>query len=196
VHPVRFIGLALLIVIPGMLRQIVQIAVSWSTVMLLGKVPRTREPHLFVMSVGSICWIVDVSVAVPPVGEFLLGFLPLPERIDGLIAWYVMLALTIVIPPLVTFAIVRALPSDDRPHGIVALAGMLLKGYPFVLCLALILVMMSVVRLVTTLRNDGRRWTERLAPVVIQPEDYASVLDDIRQVLANEDPQVRVIEAG
>ena len=193
----RFIGLALLIVIPGMLRQIVQIAVGWSTVMLFGKVPRTREPHLFVMSVGSICWIVAaVSVAVPPVGAFLLGFLPLPERIDGLIAWYIMLALMIVIPPLVTVAILRALAPDDRPHGLVALAGMLLKGYPFVLCLALILVMMSVVRLVTTLRNYGRRWTERHVPVIVQPEDYASVLDDIRKVLAQGDMAVRVTEAG
>jgi hypothetical protein len=197
VHPVRFIGLALLIVIPGMLRQIVQIAVGWSTVMLFGKVPRTREPHLFVMSVGSICWIVAaVSVAVPPVSEFLLGFLPLPERIDGLIAWYVMLAFTIVIPPLVTVAIMRALAPDDRPHGLVALAGMLVKGYPFVLCLALILIMMSVVRLVTTLRNYGRRWTERHVPVIIQPEDYASVLDDIRKVLDQGDMAVQVTEAG
>jgi hypothetical protein len=73
---------------------------------------------------------------------------------------------------------------------------MLLKGYPFVLCLALILVMMSVVRLVTTLRNYGRRWAERHVPVIIQPEDYGSVLDDIREVLAKEDPQVRVAEAG
>jgi hypothetical protein len=194
---VRFIGLALLIVIPGMLRQVVQVAVGWSTVMLFGKVPRTREPHLFVMSVGSICWIVAaVSVAIPPVAAFLLGFVPLPERIDGLVAWYIMLAFTIVIPPLVTFAIMRGLPSDDRAHGPLAIGGMLLKGYVFVLCLALILVMMSAVRLVTTLRSYGRRWTERHVPVIIQPEDYASVLDDIRKVLAKEDPQVRVIEAG
>jgi hypothetical protein len=193
----RFIGLALLIVIPGMLRHVVTIAVGWSTVMLFGKVPRTREPHLFVMSVGSICWLIAaVSVAVPPVSAFLLGFLPLPERIDSLIAWYVMLALSIIIPLLVTVAILRALAPDDRPHGFVALAGMLLKGYPFVLCLALILVLMSVVRLVTTLRNHGRRWTERHVPVIIQPEDYASVLDDIQEVLARGNLAVRVTEAG
>src|SRR4030095_7695234 len=122
--------------------------------------------------------------------------LPLPERIDGLIAWYIMLALMIVIPPLVTVAIMRALAPDDRPHGLVALAGMLVRGYPFVLCLALILVMMSVVRLVTTLRNYGRRWTERHVPLIVQPEDYASVLDDIPKVLAQGDMAVRVTEAG
>lgn len=193
----RFIGLALLIVIPGMLRQIVKIAVSWSTVTLFGKVPRTLEPLLFVMSVGSICWIVAaVGVAIPPVATFLLGFLPLPERLDGLIAWYVMLAFTIVIPPLVTFAILRALPPHDRPRGAMEGGGMLLKGYPFVLCLALILVLMSVVRLVTTLRNYGRKWTERHVPVIIQPEDYATVLDDIRKVLAQGSMPVRVTEAG
>ena len=193
----RFIGLALLIVVPGMLRQVVQIAVGWSTVTLFGKVPRTREPHLFVMSVGSICWIVAaVSIAIPPVAAFLLGFLPLPERLDGLIAWYVMLAFTIAIPPLVTVAVLRALPPDDRPHGPMAIGGMVLKGYPFVVCLALILVLMSVVRLVTTLRNHGRRWTERHVPVIVQPEDYATVLDDIRKVLGKEAPSVRVAEAG
>jgi len=77
-----------------------------------------------------------------------------------------------------------------------AIGGMLLKGYPFVLCLALILVMMSVVRLVTTLRNSGRRWTERHVPVIIQPDDYAAVLDDIRKVLAQGDMEVQLSEAG
>lgn len=193
----RFIGLALLIVIPGMLRQVVKIAVGWSTVMLFGKVPRTREPHLFVMSVGSICWIVAaVSVAIPPVGTFLLSFLPLPEQLDSLIAWYVMLSLMIAIPPLVAIAILRALDSDDRPQGYAAHAGVLLKGYPFVLTLALILVIMSLLRLVTMLRNRGRGWTERHVPLIIQPEDYAAVLDDIRKVLAQGDLAVRVTEAG
>jgi hypothetical protein len=194
---VRFIGLALLIVIPGMLRQVVQIAVGWSTVMLFGKVPHTREPYIFVMSVGSICWIVAaVSVVIPPVGAFLLSFLPLPEQLDSLIAWYVMLILMIAIPPLVAVAILRALDPDDRPQGYVALAGVLLKGYPFVLTLALILVMMSLLRLVTMLRNRGRGWTERHVPVIVQPEDYAALLDDIQKVLAQGDLAVRVIEAG
>jgi hypothetical protein len=193
----RFIGLALLIVIPGMLRQVVRIAVGWSTVMLFGKVPRTREPYIFVMSVGSICWIVAaVSVVIPPVGTFLLGFLPLPERLDSLIAWYVMLLLAVAIPPLVAVAILRALAPDDRPQGYAARAGMLLKGYPFVVSLALILVMMSLLRLLSVLRNRGRGWTERHVPVIVQPEDYAAVLDDIQKVLARGDLAVRVIEAG
>ena len=128
--PMRFIGLALLIVIPGMLRQVVRIAVGWSTVMLFGKVPRAREPYIFVMSVGSICWIIAaVSVVISPVGTFLLGFLPLPERLDSLIAWYIMLSLTVAIPPLVAVAILRALQPDDRPKGFATRAGMLLKGY-------------------------------------------------------------------
>jgi hypothetical protein len=193
----RFIGLALLIVIPGMLRQVVQIAVGWSTVMLFGKVPRTREPHLFVMSVGSICWIVAaVSVVIPPVGAFLLSFLPLPEQLDSLIAWYIMLSLLVAIPPVVAVAILRALDPGDRPRGYAARVGMLLKGYPFVLSLALILVVMSVLRLVTLLRNHGRGWTERHVPLIVQPEDYAAVLDDIQKVLAQGDAAVRVIEAG
>jgi hypothetical protein len=125
----RFIGLALLIVVPGMLRQVVQLAVGWSTVMLFGKVPRTREPHLFVMSVGSICWIVAaVSVVIPPVGAFLLSFLPLPEQLDSLIAWYIMLSLLVAIPPMVAVAILRALDPGDRPRGYAARLGMLLKG--------------------------------------------------------------------
>ena len=193
----RFIGLALLIVIPGMLRHVVTIAVGWSTVMLFGKVPRTREPHLFVMSIGSICWTVAaVSVAIPPVGAFLLGFLPLPEQLDSLIAWYVMLALMIAIPPLVAAAVVRALDADERPRGYPALAGMLLKGYPFVLTLALILLLMSFLRLVTTLRNRGRGWTERHVPLIVRPEEYATVLDDIQKVLARGDPAVRATAAG
>jgi len=193
----RFIGLALLIVIPGMLRQVVKIAVGWSTVMLFGKVPRTREPYLFVMSVGSICWIVAaVSVAIPPVGAFLLSFLPLPERLDSPIAWYIMLSLAVAIPPLVAVAILRALDPGDRPQGSAALVGMLLKGYPFVLSLALILVMMSMLRLLTMLRNRGRGWIERHVPVIVQPEDYATVLDDVQKSLAQGDLAVRAIEAG
>src|SRR4029434_5578777 len=105
-----------------------------STRVLLRKVPRTREPHLFVMSIGSICWAVAaVSVAIPLVGTFLLSFLPLPEQLDSLIVWYFMLLLLIAIPPLITVAVLRALNADDRPEGYAAQLGIFLKGYPFAL---------------------------------------------------------------
>lgn len=193
----RFIGLALLLVIPGMLRDVVSVAVSWSTVMLFGKVPRTREPYVFVMSIGATSWIVAVmSVAVPPVGEFLLGFLPIPEPLDGLIVWYIMLTLVVAIPPLVAVAIVRALDADNQPRGRASLVGMILKGYPFVLSLAFVLVMMSGLRLLTLLRNRGRGWTERHVPLIVQPRDYDTVLDDIRKVLVRGDFAARMTDVG
>jgi hypothetical protein len=166
----RFIGLALLLVIPGMQRDVVSLAVRWSTIMLFGKVPRTREPYIFVMSIGATSWIVAVvSVAVPPVGAFLLGLLPIPELLDGLIVWYIMLTLVVAIPPLVAVAIVRALDADNLPLGRASLVGMILKGYPFVLSLTFVLVIMSGLRLLTLLRNRGgldrtARPTDRATP--------------------------------
>ncbi len=59
----RLLALALLLIVPGMLRQVARVAVSWSTVVLSGEVPRTREPHLVVMGVGCLAWY----VMVPPV---------------------------------------------------------------------------------------------------------------------------------
>ena len=193
----RFIGLALLILIPGMLKQVVTTAVGWSTVTLFGKVPRTREPYIFAMTTGAIVWIVAlIGVAVQPFAAFLVAFLPLPGRVDQVVGWYAMLALAVVIPAAVAVATLRMLEPGDRPQGVRPLAVVLLKGYPHLLSLSIILVMMSVVTIVTRLRDRGRRWTERHVPVIVEPEVYPDVLREIQQVLENGGLSVRAERAG
>jgi hypothetical protein len=83
-----------------MLRQVASVAVSWSTVVLFGEVPRTREPHLVVMGVGCLVWAVAVvGVVFPPFAAFLFGLIPLPEPYGDMLAWYVMVVLAVAVPP-------------------------------------------------------------------------------------------------
>jgi hypothetical protein len=161
---VRLVGVALLLLIPGSLRQLAVVAVAWSAAMLFGRVPRTREPYLFVMTVGSLTWSVAVvGVIVPPVADFLLSLLPFPDAVEAMVAWYVMLVLAIVIPSVVAFAAMRSLNPEDRPREAAAVGAVLLKCYPYTASLALILLVMAALTVVTRLRNRGQGWSRSMS---------------------------------
>jgi hypothetical protein len=194
---VRLVGVALLLLIPGSLRQLAVVAVAWSAAMLFGRVPRTREPYLFVMTVGSLTWSVAVvGVIVPPVADFLLSLLPFPDAVEAMVAWYVMLVLAIVIPSVVAFAAMRSLNPEDRPREAAAVGAVLLKCYPYTASLALILLVMAALTVVTRLRSRGQGWVEKHVPLIVEPDDYDDVLGEIGKVLENGGLPVRAGPAG
>jgi hypothetical protein len=167
-----------------MLRQVASVAVSWSTVVLFGEVPRTPEPHLVVMGVGCLVWAVaEVGVVFPPFAAFLFGFIPLPVPYGDMLAWYVMVILAVAVPPVVAIAGLLTLDPDDRPRGPAALGGALAKGYPYTACLAAILLGMAALTTIRRVQDRARHWTERHVPMIVQPDDYADVLGEIQQVL-------------
>jgi hypothetical protein len=173
-------------ILTALLRQagkLLNTVFGWATTMLFGKVPEKRQIYLSVIGLGSVLWIVVLlGIAFPRFGAFLLAFIPLPENFP---TWWVrlaMLGLAVLIPPLVGFVSLFLLDPEKRPKGSDRVRA-ILKGYPTTLGLALTLIMMLLIIPVLKLRDVIRGWTSNHIPVVVQANDYFSVLDDVRKAL-------------
>lgn len=159
-------------------------AFGWATIMLFGKVPQDRQIYLSVIAFGSVAWIVAVlGIIFPSFATFLLAFVPLPDWVSRTWVRLAMLAAAIVIPLVVGFVSTRMLALEDRPAGAVAMARESLKGYPYTLALALTLVMMTLLAPVMKVRTIVKRWSTRHVPIIVESEDYLSVVADVEKAL-------------
>ena len=159
--------------------KLLNTAFGWATVLLFGRVPEDRQIYLSGVAFGSVLWLVAlVGVAFPAVGSFLVAFVSPPEWIKPWIR-LAMLVAVIVIPALVGWLSTRMVDPEDRPGTLRAIA----RGYPYAIGLALTLVIMTVFAPVMKVRDLLRRWTSEHVPVVIPPEHYALVVDEVRRAL-------------
>jgi hypothetical protein len=153
---------------------------GWATVMLFGRVPQDRQIYLSVVTFGSVIWLLAlVGVAFPTVGTFLLSFVPLPEWVDRKWVRLAMLAAALVVPAIVGVISLRLVDPEDRPSTVRAV----LRGYPYTIGLALTLILMTLFAPVLKVRDLARRWTTQHVPVMIEPKDYPSVVDDVEDAL-------------
>ncbi len=164
--------------------KLLNTAFGWATTMLFGKVSEDRQMYLSVISFGSVAWLVALlGVAVPSVGTFLLGLVKLPSWVDQNWVRLAMLAAAIVLPALVGVAALRMMDPEERPHGAAGTAKAVLKGYPYTLGMATTLVMMTALAPALKVRDLARRWTSTHVPVMVEPEDYLSVVGDVQEAL-------------
>jgi hypothetical protein len=153
---------------------------GWATVMLFGRVPQDRQIYLSVVTLGSVIWLVAVvGVAFPTVGTLLLSFVPLPEWVDRKWVRLAMLVAALVVPAIVGVISLRLVDPEERPGTMRAV----LRGYPYTVGLALTLILMTLFAPVLKVRDLARRWTSQHVPVMIEPEDYPSVVDDVEDAL-------------
>jgi hypothetical protein len=164
--------------------RLLNTAFGWATIMLFGRVPQDRQIYLSLVSFGSVIWLIAVfSIAFPTIGTFVLSFVPLPEWVDRKWVRLTMLAVAIILPAIVGVLATRLVDEDQRPKGGGAKIKMILRGYPYTVGLALTLILMTVFAPVLKLRDVVRRWTTQHVPVMVEPADYPSVVDDLERAL-------------
>ena len=157
---------------------------GWATVMLFGRVPQDRQIYLSLISFGSVAWLIAlVGIAFPKIGTFLLSFVPLPDWVDRQWVRLAMLGAALVIPPVVGVLAMRMVDPEDRPRGVSGALAAIARGYPYTVGLALTLVLMTLFAPFLKLRNLARRWATQHVPVIVEPEDYATVVDDLDAAL-------------
>lgn len=157
--------------------RLLNTAFGWATITLFGRVPDRRQGLLSVIALGSVVWLIAlVGLAVPRFAAFLLTFVALPSWVDRAWIRIAMAIVAVAVPPLVGWLAARA---TNQPTTIATL----LRGYSYTVGLALALVMMTVFAPIMRLRDLIRRWTTAHVPVIVKPEDYADVLDDVQRIL-------------
>jgi hypothetical protein len=164
--------------------RLLNMAFGWATVMLFGRVPQDRQIYLSLVSFGSVIWLIALfSVAFPTVGTFVLSFVPLPEWVDRTWVRLTMLAVVIILPAIVGVLATRLVDEDQRPKDTGGRVKMILRGYPYTIGLALTLIFMTIFAPVLKLRDAIRRWTTQHVPVMVEPQDYPQVVDDLERAL-------------
>ena len=160
--------------------KLLNTAFGWATVLLFGRVPESRQMYLSMVAFGSVLWLIAlVGVAFPGFASFLVSFVSPPEWIKPWIR-IVMLVAVVVLPALVGWLSTRLVDPEQRPSTLKAIG----RGYPYTIGLALTLVVMTVFAPVMKVRDLFRRWTTEHVAVIIPPEHYAPVVDEVRRALA------------
>jgi hypothetical protein len=166
------------------LGRVFNMAFSWATVMLFGRVPQERQIFLSVVAFGSIVWLIAmVGIALPSVATVLLAFVSLPAWVDKGWIRVTMLLAAALVPPLVGEAAIRAVSPGRQPKGRARIVGALLSGYRFSWGIAVALVTLMLVAPILWSRNFQRRWMTRHVPVIVHRRDYPEVLDDVQHAL-------------
>jgi hypothetical protein len=163
--------------------KIVQTAFGWATVLLFGRVPESKQLLLSGVALGSIAWIVVlVGVLVPDVGVFLLAAIPAPDFVRDEWIRLGMLVAAVILPLLVGVAGLFLIDPAERPTGMGRVV-QVLRGYPYALVLAFVLVFLLVVAPIRKVRTIVKRWEDAHIPVVVKPGGYERVADDLEATL-------------
>jgi hypothetical protein len=159
--------------------KLLNTAFGWATILLFGRVPEDRQIYLSGVAFGSVLWLAAlVGVAFPAIGTFLVAFVSPPEWVKPSIR-IAMLVAVAIIPALVGWLSTRMVDPEERPSTLRAIA----RGYPYTIGLALTLLVMTVFAPVMKVRDLLRRWTTEHIPVVIPPEHYPTVVNEVRRAL-------------
>ncbi|HZV01090.1 MAG TPA: hypothetical protein VFF73_30530 [Planctomycetota bacterium] len=167
------------------LGRILNTAFGWATILLFGKVPARKQVYLSAASLASLVWfLAALSIAFPRVGAFLLAFVVLPEWVEDSYIRIAMLVAAVAIPAIVGGLSIAMHDAEDRPRGVGGKVMAVLRGYPYTIGLALTFVLMMVFAPILRLQAAARRWTSQHVPIVVEPEDYMTVLSDVEKALA------------
>lgn len=172
---------ALVAAVGRSLGRILNTAFGWATIMLFGKVPQERQIYLSGAAFGSVLWLIALlGVAFPSFATWLLSFVRLPPWVNPNWVRLGMLAAAALLPLVVGgLSFVMA----DRSRREAGAARLVLRGYPYTLGLALTLVLMLIFAPLARLRDLVRRRGTVHVPVIVEEDDYGTVLEAVRGVL-------------
>ena len=105
-------------------------ALGWASTLLFGRVPKSKQILIVLITLGSIVWVVLlVGIAFPRIGTFLLAALPIPSFVNQNWVRLAMLIGALVVPILIGIAGLLVVDASQRPKGLALVKGVL-RGYP------------------------------------------------------------------
>jgi hypothetical protein len=160
--------------------RLVQMAFGWATTLLFGRVPQRKQLLLAAVALGSILWVITlVGVLLPDVGAWLIAFVPAPDFIAEDWIRIAMLILAIVLPLAVGAGGMMLMDAADRPKGVGGKVVQVLRGYPYAAVLSLVILFLLVVAPIFKVRTIIKRWEDAHIPIVIKPDGYERVADEL-----------------
>ena len=175
------------------LGRILNLAFSWATMALFGRVPEDRQLFLSLMAGAALLWpVILAGIALPSIATFLLAFVTIPEWAND---WVrpVMLALAVLLPLAIGFLSTKL--TNVPPSGGERLKE-ILRGFPYAIGLFVVLAWMMVLAPLANIRAMLRRWDSDHVAVAVQPGGYDTVVRDLRDALERAKVSVSMRRAG
>jgi hypothetical protein len=164
---------------------------GWAVVHLFGRVPASRQQLLASIGFGSLVWLIAVvAVLVPAIGGALVSSLPRPAGMPFDWLRLGLLGAALFLPLAIGVGTIFVVEPADRPTGW-ALVGRILRGYPFALVLATVIVFLSILRLDRRVRSLQRGWVNEHLPMIVKPGRYAAVVDEVEAAVVGAGLPVR-----
>ena len=158
-------------------------ALGWASTLLFGRVPKSKQLLLAIITLGSLAWVAMLlGVLVPGIGTFLLAAVPAPAFVDQAWIRLAMLGGAIVTPLLIGAGSVFISDASQRPNGL-GLVRQVLRGYPLAFLLAFILVFLAVVGVARKVRSLSKGWSDAHIPIVVKPGGYETMVNDLEDAL-------------
>jgi hypothetical protein len=158
-------------------------ALGWAGNLLFGRVPRSHQMYVVVMMALSFLWLlVTVAVLIPSLASLMLSTTPHPASFSEALLRAVLLVAVVVLPPAVGL-VGHFVPADGQRDSIGALVVDLLRGFVLAPLIAAFLLFLAGVGIVRKARSGSRGWTDAHVAVVIEPDGYDEVVDDLDEVL-------------
>jgi hypothetical protein len=157
--------------------------IAWATILLFGRIPRSRRSLLSFITLGSLAWVAALAgVVLPTVGSFFLAAVPRTDLLP--IPWLRvgMLLLAALLPLAIGFATVSFVEPKARPAGQARLIEAL-RGYPYAATYAITIVFLAVWALARKIRSLQRGWESAHIPMIVKPGRYEAVTADFETAL-------------
>jgi hypothetical protein len=166
------------------LGRLVQMVFGWATLMLFGRVPQSKQLLLAGVSAGAVLWIlVLIGVAVPDAGTFMIAMVPAPDFMEDDWIRVGMLVLAVLLPLLIGIGGLMLMDPADRPEGLGGKVLQVLRGYPYTVVLAFVILFLLVVAPSYKVRTIVKRWEDAHIPIIVKPDGYEQVAAELEQAV-------------
>jgi hypothetical protein len=154
---------------------------GWATQLLFGRVPQAKKKLLDAMALAAVGWLLCVIALASPTFEHLVvSSVPRPGFVDLTLIGFVLLLGAIALPACVGAA--TLLLADERNP--VRALGHLLRGYPLTIVLLGTILFLAAWGVVRAIRTARRGWTSLHIPMLVKPDRYDRVVEDLGDALA------------
>jgi len=166
--------------------KVLTMSLGWASTLLFGRVPRDRQVFLAAITFGAVIWaMLLIGIVLPGVGAFLLAFLPIPSWVDENMVRLGMLVAALLLPPILGATTLKLLKPADRPRGVGAILGYVVRGYPLAAGLASMLVFLAIIGIVRKGSSLVRRWTDAHIPIVLKPGRYDQLAAELDRAISD-----------
>ncbi len=154
---------------------------GWATMLLFGRVPQSKQRLLDLMALCAVGWLLClIALASPAFEHLIVASVPHPSGISLTWIGFVLLLGAVALPAGVGAATLL-LSDEKRP---LPALGHLLRGYPLTIVLLGVILFLGVWAIVRAVRSARRSWQSLHIPMMVKPDRYSTVADDLEAALA------------